>query len=86
LVIQFLQKFNKVSLSLENKVQNKPAMAGACKLCPWYNSCKKWANGVSGKSGGSLSAFWTPERGTAILGRPGGKGRRLRKEDQYGFR
>ena len=28
-----------------------------------------WAGGVSGKSGGSLSAFWTPERGTAILGR-----------------
>lgn len=38
--------FNKVSLLLENKVQNKPAMAGACKLCPWYNSCKKWANDV----------------------------------------
>jgi len=28
----------------------------------------KWANGVSGKSGGSLSAFWTPQRGSAILG------------------
>ena len=27
---------------LDNKVQNKPAMSGACKLCPWYNSCKKW--------------------------------------------
>jgi predicted RecB family nuclease len=38
--------FNKVSLLLENKVKNKPAMAGACKLCPWYNSCKKWANDV----------------------------------------
>ncbi len=38
--------FNKVSLLLENKVQNKPAIAGACKLCPWYNSCKKWANDV----------------------------------------
>lgn len=34
---------NKVSVLLENKNQNKPAMAGACKLCPWYNSCKKWA-------------------------------------------
>lgn len=30
---------------------------------------KKWASGVSGKSGGSLSAFWTPSRGMAILGR-----------------
>jgi hypothetical protein len=30
---------------------------------------KRWATGVSGKSGGSLSAFWTPKRGTAILGR-----------------
>ncbi len=28
---------------LENREQNKPAMAGACKLCPWYNSCKQWA-------------------------------------------
>jgi hypothetical protein len=28
----------------------------------------QWANGVSGKSGGSLSAFWTPRRGAAILG------------------
>ncbi len=36
--------FNKVSLLLENKFQNKPAMAGACKLCPWYSSCKKWAH------------------------------------------
>jgi len=30
---------------------------------------QRWANGVSGKSGGGLSAFWTPEGGTAILGR-----------------
>jgi len=29
----------------------------------------RWASGVSGKSGGSLSAFWTPECGTVILGR-----------------
>ncbi|MDY0302465.1 MAG: TM0106 family RecB-like putative nuclease [Candidatus Moranbacteria bacterium] len=27
---------------LNNKVQNKPAMAGSCKLCPWYKSCKNW--------------------------------------------
>jgi predicted RecB family nuclease len=29
---------------LENHVQNKPAMAGSCKLCPWYKSCKKWCH------------------------------------------
>lgn len=33
----------KVSPLLENKTQNKPAIAGICKLCPWYTSCKKWA-------------------------------------------
>ncbi|MDX9913732.1 MAG: TM0106 family RecB-like putative nuclease [Candidatus Moranbacteria bacterium] len=27
---------------LNNKAQNKPAMAGSCKLCPWYKSCKNW--------------------------------------------
>jgi len=32
----------KVENLLANKVQNKPAMAGTCKLCPWYASCKKW--------------------------------------------
>ncbi|MFA6548250.1 MAG: TM0106 family RecB-like putative nuclease [Candidatus Magasanikbacteria bacterium] len=32
----------KVSALIENKTQNKPAMAGICKLCPWYASCKKW--------------------------------------------
>ena len=30
---------------------------------------KSWASGVSGKSGGSISAFWTPGGGTSILGR-----------------
>lgn len=30
---------------------------------------KPWANGVSGKSGGGVSAFWTPKGGTALLGR-----------------
>lgn len=29
-------------LLLENKYQNKPASSSICKLCPWYNSCKKW--------------------------------------------
>jgi predicted RecB family nuclease len=27
---------------MANEEKNKPAMAGACKLCPWYDSCKKW--------------------------------------------
>ncbi len=27
---------------MKNHDKNKPAMAGICKLCPWYNSCKKW--------------------------------------------
>ncbi|NMC35212.1 MAG: TM0106 family RecB-like putative nuclease [Veillonellaceae bacterium] len=27
---------------LSNQIQNTPAMVGACKLCPWYESCKKW--------------------------------------------
>lgn len=32
----------KVSLLINNKAKNEPAYAGICKLCPWYNSCKKW--------------------------------------------
>ncbi|MFA5770842.1 MAG: TM0106 family RecB-like putative nuclease, partial [Patescibacteria group bacterium] len=28
---------------LDNSVQNKPEIGGKCKLCPWYQSCKKWA-------------------------------------------
>jgi uncharacterized protein len=35
---------NNVQLLINNQVQNKPALAGSCKLCPWYNSCKKWVN------------------------------------------
>lgn len=31
-----------VSLLLANKKQNKPALSGKCKLCPWYISCKRW--------------------------------------------
>ena len=30
---------------------------------------KKWASGVSGKSGGSLSTFWTPAGGSVVMGR-----------------
>jgi predicted RecB family nuclease len=39
----FEQTKNNVQVLLENKAQVKPAIAGACKLCPWYNSCKKWS-------------------------------------------
>ena len=28
---------------LKNNIQNKPAMTGICKLCPWHKSCKNWA-------------------------------------------
>jgi len=31
-----------VDLLMKNETKNKPAMGGICKLCPWYNSCKKW--------------------------------------------
>ena len=32
-----------VDLLMKNQEKNKPAMASStCKLCPWYNSCKKW--------------------------------------------
>ncbi|HAU99143.1 MAG: hypothetical protein UX04_C0001G0161 [Microgenomates group bacterium GW2011_GWF2_45_18] len=27
---------------LANEKRNDPAMAGICKLCPWYDSCKHW--------------------------------------------
>ena len=35
---------NEVELLLNNKIENKPAISGVCKLCPWYKSCKKWVN------------------------------------------
>ncbi len=32
-----------VDVLMKNQDRNKPAMApSTCKLCPWYNSCKKW--------------------------------------------
>jgi len=31
-----------VRILRKNELQNKPALAGCCKLCPWYKSCKKW--------------------------------------------
>jgi predicted RecB family nuclease len=33
---------NNVAVLMENQDSNKPALAGNCKLCPWYSSCKKW--------------------------------------------
>lgn len=38
----FEQTKNNVKALLDNEVQVKPAVAGVCKLCPWYASCKKW--------------------------------------------
>lgn len=31
-----------VDFLLKDQHRNKPASASICKLCPWYNSCKKW--------------------------------------------
>ena len=38
---------NKAELLLRNEDQNLPAKSGVCKICEWYDSCKKWreANG-----------------------------------------
>jgi len=33
---------NETELLLTNKRQDRPALTGTCKLCPWYKSCKKW--------------------------------------------
>jgi predicted RecB family nuclease len=30
---------------MNNDIENKPAINTGCNLCPWYNSCKKWASG-----------------------------------------
>ncbi|MDD5562012.1 MAG: TM0106 family RecB-like putative nuclease [Candidatus Omnitrophica bacterium] len=38
----YLEIKNRVLDLLSNKTQDKPAIAGTCKLCPWYISCKKW--------------------------------------------
>jgi uncharacterized protein len=40
----YRQVIKEVEDLLQNKVTNKPALAGSCKLCPWYYSCKKWVN------------------------------------------
>ncbi|MCF7835879.1 MAG: TM0106 family RecB-like putative nuclease [Candidatus Marinimicrobia bacterium] len=40
---EFYEKTKEEVLALlQNQIRNKPAMAGICKLCPWYESCKKW--------------------------------------------
>lgn len=33
---------HEVTLLMNNQVQNKPALSGNCKMCPWNKSCKKW--------------------------------------------
>jgi uncharacterized protein len=38
------QTKQEIELLTTNKIRNKPAMAGVCKLCPWYDSCKKWCD------------------------------------------
>lgn len=31
-----------VAALMAGEAQNDPAMVGACKLCPWYESCNRW--------------------------------------------
>ncbi len=39
----YLEIKGEVTLLLQNKNKNTPAYSGStCKLCHWYNSCKKW--------------------------------------------
>lgn len=38
----YLNTKEAVRVLLKNELQNNPALAGCCKLCPWYKSCKKW--------------------------------------------
>ncbi len=42
---------NNVAVLLANEDSNKPAMASICKLCPWYNSCKKWVQDTDDPTG-----------------------------------
>lgn len=40
---QYYQEIkSKATNLLLNETKNKPAYSGKCKLCPWYDSCKKW--------------------------------------------
>lgn len=38
----YAQIKNNVEVLLANEDNNKPAFSGACKLCQWHDSCKKW--------------------------------------------
>jgi uncharacterized protein len=41
---EFYEKIKSVVWALlNNTIKNKPAISGGCKLCPWYESCNKWA-------------------------------------------
>ena len=44
--VTWLDFYNEIKeitkLLLEDKKQNKPALGGVCKLCQWFDSCKKW--------------------------------------------
>jgi len=44
--ITYWQLYKNIKADVEalitNEKQNIPAMAGSCKLCPWYDSCNKW--------------------------------------------
>ncbi|MFC1656290.1 TM0106 family RecB-like putative nuclease [Patescibacteria group bacterium] len=49
---QFYEKIkNNVSILIANQDKNTPAMKGICKLCPWYESCKKWVDETRDLSG-----------------------------------
>jgi len=47
----YLQGRDNVKLLQANEVQNNPALAGICKLCPWYASCKKWVEKTEDPTG-----------------------------------
>ncbi len=38
----YQQGRDNVKLLQSNEAKNDPALSGICKLCPWYQSCKKW--------------------------------------------
>jgi len=38
----YQKTIKEVESLINNKIQNKPAQGGICKLCPWQYSCKKW--------------------------------------------
>lgn len=40
---ELYQEIKAIAQQLQtNQIQNKPAMAGICQLCPWQMSCKDW--------------------------------------------